>query len=67
MIGNYKVKPWHLHFAILGDYGDLDYDFDTYEEAKLRLEKFKAEPDAKEHGYFATIAAIKLCERQEGK
>lgn len=66
MTGNYKVKPWFLHFNLLGSYDDYQSNHKTKEEAMKKLERLKSSQAEwiEDYGYFAFIAKVEHCERR---
>ena len=61
MKSNYsEAKKYYLQFCELGDWEDLHYWFDTYEEAEKKFKELEKDYD-KEKGFFGFIGEIKLC------
>ena len=57
---NYKLKPFFLHFAKLGDWDSLDYHYDTLEEAKHQLSMLTESTEE----YFGFIAKVIVAVRK---
>lgn len=57
----YKTKKYYVHFNELGDYDNLDYWFNTYQEAEDKLFELR-----KEHKtYFGFIAEVLKAVRKD--